>query len=524
MLARKRAIAAIATGVALIWGLVAWGQEKRESPAGAGGAEPRGPSAHAGPRVYVRPEGPPAVVDDWERPYPQLQTIDGPDVISSPDLKPGSPNPPDIHRMAGRASSSFNIPLALEPFTTILERESANRSKIGEAHRKLLAARYDLTPRSRPGVVMTRGKPQPIGPVARLRGGIASFEELAALPADEIKSRDLFPYLPLPHPLHSTGGMVFPQVQTEIHPELVRFDVAFDLPDAWLPEFPPPLFLTNRPDLGDISRGQEITEQNYYELLDGIVPPLQLEGFRLLVERNPQQQFNQTEDRKTVAASRGVSCFDCHVNGHTTGQFHLTPDVRPQMARFRIDTVSLRGVANQQIHGSKRSLRSLEDFTQFEQKSAYFDHDLATSAKKGRRDFNRDGQEVMSMGQAQAMIDFPPAPKLSPIGKLDNRLASDDELAGEALFNGKAQCNKCHPAPFFLDDREHDLRIERFYKGRAEGRIKTFTLRGIKDSPPYMHDGRCPTLEDAVELMNLVLELGLARDEKRQIVAFLRAL
>ena len=75
MLARKRAIAAIAAGVALISGLVALGQEKKDGPAGAGGAEPRSPTAHAGPRVYVRPEGPPAVADDWERPYPQLQQI-----------------------------------------------------------------------------------------------------------------------------------------------------------------------------------------------------------------------------------------------------------------------------------------------------------------------------------------------------------------------------------------------------------------------------------------------------------------
>jgi hypothetical protein len=33
---------------------------------------------------------------------------------------------------------------------------------------------------------------------------------------------------------------------------------------------------------------------------------------------------------------------------------------------------SLSAVLNQQIHGSKRSLRSIEDFTQFEQRTAYF--------------------------------------------------------------------------------------------------------------------------------------------------------
>lgn len=483
-----------------------------------------GLTPHAGSPSYVRPEGPPAVVDDWERPYLQFQPIGGGDVIQTPDVKPGDPNPKNIFMIGGREKSSFYFPIApSEPFAVTFSRESANRSKVAAARRALLEERYDLTVHIAPGITMTRGKPQPIGPTARLRGGIKTWEDLAALPAEEIKSRDLFPYLPLPHPSHATGGMVFPQVQTKIHQELDRFDVEFDIPDGFLPEFPPPLFLANRPDLGDVSKGQEITEQNFEELLDGVVPPFQLDGFRLLVERQPQQQFNQTDDRKTLAPSRGVSCFDCHVNGHTAGQIHLTPDVRPQMARFRLDTVSLRGVFNQQIHGSKRSLRSIEDFTQFEQHSAYFDHDTATAVKKGRRFRDRD-QEVSEMAQAQNMIDFPPAPKLTVLGNLDPRLATKVELEGETLFRGKAQCVSCHGGSSFLDDKEHDLRLERFYKGRAEGPIKTLTLRGIKDSPPYMHDGRCLTLEDTVELFNIVLETKLTKEEKAALVAYLRTL
>jgi cytochrome c peroxidase len=461
-------------------------------------------------------------VDDWERPYLQYQPLGG-DVIQTPDMKPGTPNPKNIHRIGGRERSSFYFPVApSEPFATTFERESRARSSVTSAQRSLLEERYDLTPRTLPGVTMTRGKPQPIGPTGRLPGSM-TWEDLAILAADDIKKSDLFPYLPLPHPLHATGGMVFPQVQTNIHPELERFDIEFDIPDAFLPEFPPPLFLVSRPDLGDVSRGQEITEQNFEELLDGVVPPFQLDGFRLLVEKQPQQQFNGTDDRKVLAPSRGVSCFDCHVNGHTTAQFHLNVDVRPQMARLRIDTVSLRGVFNQRIHGSKRSLRSVEDFTQFEQHTAYFDHDTATGAKKGRRFRDRD-QEVAAMAQAQNMIDFPPAPKLGVTGSLDPRLATKQELDGETLFQGKAKCSICHPAGAFLDDLEHDLRAERFYRGRAEGAFKTPTLRGIKDSPPYLHDGRCLTLEDTVEFFNLILETKLTKEEKAAIVAYMRAL
>jgi cytochrome c peroxidase len=70
----------------------------------------------------------------------------------------------------------------------------------------------------------------------------------------------------------------------------------------------------------------------------------------------------------------------------------------------------------------------------------------------------------------------------------------------------------------------HDLKVERFVNEAPLGPIKTFTLRGIKESPPYLHDGRCLTLEDTAEFFNLVLELKLTPEEKRDLVAFMRVL
>ena len=78
----------------------------------------------------------------------------------------------------------------------------------------------------------------------------------------------------------------------------------------------------------------------------------------------------------------------------------------------------------------------------------------------------------------------------------------------------------------------HNLKTERFYKNKmingrlaaTDGPIKTFSLRGIKDSPPYLHDGRLPTLEDSVEFFNLILETRLSQEEKMDLVAFLRQL
>ncbi|MBV8458888.1 MAG: hypothetical protein JO122_20010 [Acetobacteraceae bacterium] len=90
-----------------------------------------------------------------------------------------------------------------------------------------------------------------------------------------------------------------------------------------------------------------------------------------------------------------MTCLDCHSNFHTNAAFHQTPDVRPQAARFRLDTVSLCGMFNQRIHGSKRSLRSVEDFTQFEQRTAYFNGDHVSATRKGPNLPDRTNQVAM---------------------------------------------------------------------------------------------------------------------------------
>jgi cytochrome c peroxidase len=399
----------------------------------------------------------------------------------------------------------------------------AAKPAVMAAQMQLLVSRYDLTPHALPGVVMSRGKPQPVGPTARLRGG-KTWENLAAMSPEAIRAAGLFPYPALPHPAQGggLGGQLFPRMQIEMFPRLQRFDVDFDLPDAFLPEFPPAMYLQSRPELGDVSRGEVVSINNYYRLFKDILTPVQLDGLRLLLTPFAQEEFNATDDRKSVLPTLGVTCLDCHVNGHTTGQVHMNPDNRPENRRFRLDTVSLRGLYNQHIHGSKRSLRSVEDFTEFEQRTAYFNGDPIHAMKKGMNILDRI--QVSNMAQMQNMFDFPPAPKLDDQGHLVRSVATPAELHGEALFYGKAQCATCHPPPSFMDQLMHDLQTERFVDEAPLGAMKTFTLRGIKDSPPYMHDGRCLTLEDTVEFFSLVQGLQLTAEEKADLVAFLRDL
>ena len=439
--------------------------------------------------------------------------------------------------LAADPPTSYMPVVIKETFQAIKSRMEGQKRGVMQRQRSLLEQRYDLANRPASGVTMTRGKPVQGGARARLPSGM-TWEQLGSMTPEQIRERNAFPigFLPLPHPNHPEGGMVFPHFQiTEINRveqrDLTRFDLDFDLPDHFLPEFPAPIFLTTRPDLGDVSKGQLVNINNYFELFNGILNPKQLEGLRLLVTPFPQQQFNQTEDRRSALPSRGVACLDCHSNGHTSAATHLVGDIRPQELRHRIDTPTLRGVNIQRLFGSQRALKSVEDFTEFEQRAAYFDGDPVIATKKGINILDR-GHQVHAMGEFQAILDFPPAPKLDIFGRLDPAKATDQEKRGEALFFGKAQCSSCHSPPYYTDNTMHNLQVERFFRpqminGRfasADGPIKTFPLRGIKDSPPYLHDGRLLTLEDSVEFFNIVLQTKLEKQEKEDLVAFLRVL
>jgi cytochrome c peroxidase len=437
-----------------------------------------------------------------------------------------------------RGKTSYMTVDQTESFASIFKRMTGDKPAIERRHQAMLDQRYDLSNRPAKGATMFRGKPLQEGVRAKLREGV-TWQALDAMTPEQIRERNAFPdaFKPLPHPNHPEGGMVFPkfhidEIKRQEARDLTRFDLDFDLPDQFLPEFPPAIFLTTRTDLGDVSQGKLVTIMNYYELFRGILNPKDLEGLRLLVTPFPQQQFNQTEDRRSEVASRGVTCFDCHANGHTNGATHEVGDIRPQEFRHRIETPSLRGVNIQRSFGSQRALSSVEDFTEFEQRAAYFDGDDVIATKKGVNILER-GSQVHFMAEFQKLLDFPPAPKLRVVdGKLDPAKATQAELHGQELFFGKGQCATCHTPPHYTDTSMHDLHTERFFKEElvngmvmaGDGPIKTFPLRGIKDSPPYLHDGRLLTLDDTVEFFNVVLGTKLTDAEKKDMVAFLRTL
>src|SRR5688572_4278682 len=99
-----------------------------------------------------------------------------------------------------------------QPFEQLVTRSKAEKPEFAKGHQALLESRYDLADKAAPGTKMSRGKPVQAGVRVKLPAG-ETWDSLAAKTPEEIKSRDVFPagFLPVPHPNHAIGGMVFPK-------------------------------------------------------------------------------------------------------------------------------------------------------------------------------------------------------------------------------------------------------------------------------------------------------------------------
>jgi len=164
------------------------------------------------------------------------------------------------------------MPVIGQDFEAIYEADRQQKPAIMNRQEQLLRERYDLSDNPSDTMMSAGRKPVQQGVRTKLPEGVAKYE---------------------------TGGQVFPSTQIDAirrleDRSLERFDVEFDLPQHLLPEFPPPIFLTSRTDLGNVSQGKVLSIDNYYDIMHGILTPVQMEGLRLLLTPFPQQQFNQT--------------------------------------------------------------------------------------------------------------------------------------------------------------------------------------------------------------------------------------
>src|SRR5688500_10331866 len=85
----------------------------------------------------------------------------------------------DLRDNAQDRKSSFT-PVIEEPFPVVLARDKAAKPRVIATQMRLLEDRYDLSRRVDANVTMSRGKPIPVGPTAKLKNGI-TWEQLGRM-------------------------------------------------------------------------------------------------------------------------------------------------------------------------------------------------------------------------------------------------------------------------------------------------------------------------------------------------------
>ena len=119
------------------------------------------------------------------------------------------------------------------------------------------------------------------------------------------------------------------------------------------------------------------------------------------------------------------------------------------------------------------------------------------------------------------------APK-APADSFDAVAAS----RGQALFNGTADCKRCHVPPLFTEPgwpmhTGSEIGIDDFQAKRSpDERYRTTPLRGLWTHMKggFYHDGRFATLKDVVEHYNAHFKLKLTDAEVNDLVEYLKSL
>lgn len=121
-----------------------------------------------------------------------------------------------------------------------------------------------------------------------------------------------------------------------------------------------------------------------------------------------------------------------------------------------------------------------------------------------------------------------PAPVSKPGKDFDAAAAK----RGDALFSGKANCNRCHSEPLWTEPgwnlhAADEIGIDDFQANRAPDRAyRTAPLAGIFSRPKggFFHDGRFATLLDVVNHYDATFALRLTDTEKGDLVEYVKSL
>jgi cytochrome c peroxidase len=292
--------------------------------------------------------------------------------------------------------------------------------------------------------------------------------------------------------------------------------------------------------------------------------PLGLDANRPAPRDNPLTEAKVRLGRRLffdpiLSADRTVSCASCHDPAHgLAGRSRLAIGIKGrEMTRnapslwnraygtvffwdgreASLESQALRPIESSSemggtVDGALERLRSHKEYpTLFE--AAFAEGVTAANLAKSLASFER----VLLSGNS----------RVDRFRSGEVRALSENERHGLWLYESRGGCWRCHSGPNFTDENFHNTGVSwnqppidlgRFTvtnKDSDRGRFKTPTLRNVALTAPYMHDGSLATLEEVVDFYNRgsgknpyldgsVAPLGLSDEEKKDLVAFLKAL
>jgi YVTN family beta-propeller protein len=248
--------------------------------------------------------------------------------------------------------------------------------------------------------------------------------------------------------------------------------------------------------------GGQVYAANYYS---GTIASVEFESARLAGTRSCGAQPPAGAARRgeiyfhdaTRCFQRWHSCFSCHLDdGRTDG---LTWDFMRDGIGNGKDVISLVGVMNTSPH-NRRATRP--DPRECMRTGVIGSHLVVPNAS-----------DVDDLLAYVATLQPEPNPQTAALAEAVAR--------GKTLFEGKAHCAGCHPAPLFTDKKQHDVGIHTSHE--PDGRYDTPSLVECYRTGPYLHDGRAASLNDLMTVFNPDDRHGRTKDLTPQELADLAA-
>jgi cytochrome c peroxidase len=212
--------------------------------------------------------------------------------------------------------------------------------------------------------------------------------------------------------------------------------------------------------------------------------------------------------RSTTLTRPGESCQGCHTEG----------GANPGLGRTTRDPPSLFGVGDTAPYGWVGNTPTLNEMV--------IRTVLGHFAKGSVQPSPDTAKQAAAIVAYLKTLD-------PPVSSFDQGTMSAAAIRGEILFQGKGGCSSCHFGPLFTDNQLHNTNVPNL-PGKTDpgsavipGAFNTPTLRDVKDTGPYMHNGVFETLRQVVVFYNTTAStapLGLTDVEIDELVAYLEAL